>query len=77
MRSPVGDEPGNVHTGIRRLGEVEAPGIHVLEVMRLCSRWCDWSVKKNHPPTANFVVSVARGLEVPWRVLSPSSTDGN
>ena len=41
--------------------------------MGLFSRRCDRSVKKNHSPTANFVVSVARGSEVPWRVLSPSS----
>jgi hypothetical protein len=36
MRSPVSEEPGNVHSGIRRLGGVEAPGIHVQEVIHLC-----------------------------------------
>jgi hypothetical protein len=37
MRSPIGEEPGNVHTDIRRLGGIEAPGIHVQEVIHLCS----------------------------------------
>lgn len=53
--------------------ELKTPGIHVQEAMDLFSRRCDRSVKKNHPLTANFVVSVARGSEVPWHVLSPSS----
>jgi hypothetical protein len=26
MRSPIGEEPGIVHTGIRRLGGVESSG---------------------------------------------------
>ena len=55
--------------------ELKAPGINVREVVHLCSRRCDWSVKENHPLTANFIVSVARGPEIPGRVLSPSSAD--